>query len=113
VRQWQDEREAKLGLPLTVGDRNHLAESRRERGYGASAWAAGSCFIISHALLADDTYLGGLRDVLRGFRPKDLRDAGGRRSYRDGRKGRRANIPRCPHPRKRSRPATSTRRLVR
>lgn len=72
VRQWQDELEAKFGLPFAIVDRDHLAELWRDRGFGANPWAAGSFFIISHSLLADDTYAGGLRDALRGFRPKAM-----------------------------------------
>ena len=45
---------------------------RRERGYGASPWASGTRFIISHSLLADETYVGGLRDLLSEFRPRAL-----------------------------------------
>ena len=72
VRQWQDELEAKFGLAFTVVDRDHLAQLRRERGFGANPWAAGSFFVVSHSLLADDTYAGGLRDALRDFRPKAM-----------------------------------------
>src|SRR4051812_21323987 len=72
VRQWQDELEAKFGLPFTIVDRGHLAALRRERGFGANPWGAGSYFVVSHALLADETYAGGLRDVLRNFRAKAM-----------------------------------------
>jgi hypothetical protein len=72
VRQWQDELEAKFGLAFTIVDRDHLANLRRERGFGANPWTAGSFFIVSHSLLSDDTYAGGLRDSLRGFRPKAM-----------------------------------------
>lgn len=72
VRQWQDELEAKFGLAFTIVDREHLADIRRERGFGANPWTAGSFFIVSHSLLADDTYAAGLRDALRGFRPKAM-----------------------------------------
>lgn len=72
VRQWQDELEAKFGLPFTIVDLEYLSGLRRDRGFGANPWAAGSYFIISHSLLADDTYASGLRDALRGFRPKAM-----------------------------------------
>lgn len=72
VRQWQDELEAKFGLAFAIVDRDHLADLRRERGFGANPWTAGSFFIVSHSLLADDTYAGGLRDTLRGFRPRAM-----------------------------------------
>jgi SNF2 family DNA or RNA helicase len=72
VRQWLDELEVKFGLSFTIVDRDYLAILRRERGYGASPWASGSRFIISHSLLADETYVGGLRDLLKEFRPRAL-----------------------------------------
>ena len=49
-----------------------MATLRRERGYGANPWTAGSYFIISHSLLTDETYVGGLRDMLGDFRPKGM-----------------------------------------
>ena len=72
VRQWQDELEAKFGLSFTLIDREHLATLRRERGYTANPWSSGSRFIISHSLMADETYIGGLRDLLGNFRPRAL-----------------------------------------
>lgn len=72
VRQWQDELEAKFGLPFTIVDREYLTALRRERGFTANPWTSGSYFIVSHSLLSDDTYAGGLRDALQGFRPKGM-----------------------------------------
>jgi superfamily II DNA or RNA helicase len=72
VRQWQDELEAKFGLSFTLIDREHLATLRREHGYTANPWSSGSRFIISHSLMADETYVGGLRDLLGNFRPRAL-----------------------------------------
>jgi hypothetical protein len=72
VRQWQDELEAKFDLSFAKVDREHLAALRRERGFGANPWTAGSYFIVSHALLADETYAGGLRDALGSFRAKAM-----------------------------------------
>jgi SNF2 family DNA or RNA helicase len=72
VRQWQDELEAKFGLSFTLIDREHLAILRRERGYTANPWSSGSRFIISHSLMADEIYVGGLRDLLGNFRPRAL-----------------------------------------
>jgi superfamily II DNA or RNA helicase len=72
VRQWQDELEAKFGLAFTIIDREYLSVLRRERGYGANPWAAGSRFLISHSLMSDETYVGGLRDLLGAFRPRAL-----------------------------------------
>jgi SNF2 family DNA or RNA helicase len=72
VRQWQEELDAKFGLSCTIVDREYLATLRRERGYSASPWASGSRFIISHSLLPDETYVGGLRDLFGNFRPRAL-----------------------------------------
>jgi hypothetical protein len=72
VRQWQDELEAKFGLPFTIVDREYMSTLRRERGFTANPWTLGSHFIVSHSLLSDDTYAGGLRDALQGFRPKGM-----------------------------------------
>jgi SNF2 family DNA or RNA helicase len=72
VRQWQDELEAKFGLSFTLVDRDYLATLRRERGYTANPWSSGSRFIISHSLMVDETYVGGLRDVLGDFRAQAL-----------------------------------------
>jgi SNF2 family DNA or RNA helicase len=72
VRQWQDKLESKFGLTFTIIDREYLTVLRRERGYGANPWAAGSRFLISHSLMSDETYIGGLRDLLGDFRPRAL-----------------------------------------
>lgn len=72
VRQWQDELEAKFGMSFAIVDREHLAALRRERGFSANPWTAGSLFIISQSLLVDDTYVAGLRDALGEFRPRAM-----------------------------------------
>ncbi len=72
VRQWQDELESKFGLSFTIIDRDHLTVLRRERGYGANPWASGSRFLISHSLMSDEIYIGGLRDLLGDFRPRAM-----------------------------------------
>jgi hypothetical protein len=72
VRQWHDELEAKFGLSFTLIDREYLAILRRERGYTANPWSSRSRFIISHSLMSDETYVGGLRDLLGNFRPRAL-----------------------------------------
>lgn len=72
VRQWQDELETKFGLAFTIVDRDHLADLRRDRGFTANPWATGSRFIISHSLMADETYMSGLRDLLGEFRPRAI-----------------------------------------
>src|SRR6478672_1252395 len=68
----QDELEAKFGLSFTLVDRDYLATLRRERGYTANPWSSGSRFIISHSLMVDETYVGGLRDLLGDFRAQAL-----------------------------------------
>lgn len=62
--QWQDELSQKFGLDFTIVDRDYLLESRRRRGFTANPWSIGSRFIVSHSVLADETYMSGLRDVL-------------------------------------------------
>ena len=70
--QWQDELTQKFGLDFTIVDREHLLNTRRTRGFAANPWSVGSRFIISHSVLADDTYMGGLRDILSDFRPGSM-----------------------------------------
>ena len=70
--QWREELEEKFGLSFTVMDRDHFAAVRRARGFGVNPWEAGSRFIISHRLLADETYTAGLRERLGEFRPRAM-----------------------------------------
>jgi ERCC4-related helicase len=70
--QWKDELESKFGLSFVVIDRERVAEIRRTRGFTYNPWRTGSRFIISHSLLADETYAAGLRDVLGEFRSRAL-----------------------------------------
>ncbi len=70
--QWQDELAQKFGLDFTIVDREHLLETRRTRGFSANPWGVGSRFIVSHSVLSDETYTGGLRDLLSPFRPGSL-----------------------------------------
>lgn len=70
--QWRDELEEKFGLAFTIMDRDHFAAVRRARGFGVNPWDAGSRFIISHRLLADETYSAGLRERLGEFRPRAM-----------------------------------------
>jgi ERCC4-related helicase len=44
-----------------------MASRRQERGYGINPWTTHSRFIISHALLRDETYAAPLRDWLGDF----------------------------------------------
>jgi superfamily II DNA or RNA helicase len=71
--QWQDELSQKFGLDFTIVDREYLLESRSRRGFSANPWSIGSRFVVSHSVLADETYMSGLRDVLN-------RTGGGARS---------------------------------
>jgi ERCC4-related helicase len=70
--QWQDELAQKFGLDFTIVDRDHLLETRRTRGFAANPWSIGSRFIVSHSVLADEAYMGGLRDLLGEFRARSM-----------------------------------------
>jgi ERCC4-related helicase len=70
--QWQDELAQKFGLDFTIVDRDHLLKTRRTRGFSANPWSIGSRFIVSHSVLADDTYMNGLRDILSEFRTRSM-----------------------------------------
>ncbi|MHC5745797.1 MAG: DISARM system SNF2-like helicase DrmD [Nostoc sp.] len=67
VRQWQEEMESRFGLTFMVLDREFIAARRQERGYGINPWMTHTRFIISHALLRDETYAAPLRDWLGDF----------------------------------------------
>jgi len=67
VEQWQEEMESRFGLIFQIFDRDYVANKRRERGYGINPWTTHSRFIISHALLRDETYTSSLRDWLGTF----------------------------------------------
>lgn len=67
VLQWRDEMESRFGLTFTIYDRDYVATKRRERGYGINPWKMHNRFIISHALLRDETYAVGLREWLGDF----------------------------------------------
>ncbi len=54
VRQWQDEMEARFGLPFVVYDREYVARVRQERGYAVNPWKTHTRFILSHALVRDE-----------------------------------------------------------
>jgi superfamily II DNA or RNA helicase len=62
VLQWRDELESRFGLRFVVFDRDYVAERRRERGYGVNPWTTHTRFVISHALLRDESYAGPMRD---------------------------------------------------
>jgi len=67
VQQWREEMENRFGLMCQVIDRDFVAIKRRERGYGINFWTTHNRFIISHALLRDETYKAPLRDWLGDF----------------------------------------------
>lgn len=67
VRQWQEEMESRFGLTFLIFDREFVASCRSQRGYGINPWTTHTRFIISHALLRDETYAAPLRDWLGDF----------------------------------------------
>jgi SNF2 family DNA or RNA helicase len=72
VRQWHDEMEQRFGLTFVIFDRDFMAQKRLERGYGVNAFTTHNRFIISHALLRDETYAAPLRDWLGVFSSQSL-----------------------------------------
>jgi hypothetical protein len=70
--QWQDELAQKFGLSFAIIDREYLAAVRRNYGFSANPWAVGSRFIISHSLLADESYTNGLADLFGPFRSRAM-----------------------------------------
>jgi len=69
VAQWQEELSQRFGLNFAVMDREYVQRARRERGFGVNPWTTHTRFLISHRLLGDEAYAGGLRDWLGQFRP--------------------------------------------
>ena len=72
VRQWQEEMEQRFGLTFVIYDREFVAARRQERGYGVNPFSTHTRFILSHALLRDETYAAPLRDWLGNFCPGSL-----------------------------------------
>jgi SNF2 family DNA or RNA helicase len=72
VRQWQEEMESRFGLTFMILDREFITARRQERGYGINPWMTHTRFIISHALLRDETYTAPLRDWLGDFSPASM-----------------------------------------
>ena len=64
--------ETRFGLTFEILDRDYIARVRRERGYGVNPWTTHPRFLVSHRLLIDESYVGGLRDHLGHFRPGTL-----------------------------------------
>lgn len=62
VLQWRDELEQRFGLTFVVFDRDFVLKKRKERGFSINPFTTHSRFIISHALLRDETYVSLLRD---------------------------------------------------
>ncbi len=67
VQQWKEEMESRFGLTFTIYDRAFVAARRRSRGYSINPWTTHNRFIISHALLRNETYAAPLRDWLGEF----------------------------------------------
>ncbi len=62
VLQWRDELEQRFGLTFKVFDRDFVLKKRRERGFAINPFTTHSRFIISHALIRDESYASLLRD---------------------------------------------------
>ena len=67
LSQWQEELEARFGLSFETMDREYIAKTRRERGYGVNPWTTHSLFLLSNRRIIDENYAGGLRDWLDEF----------------------------------------------
>ncbi len=64
VIQWRDELESRFGLSFVIYDREFVLTKRRERGYSVNPWLTHNLFIISHALVRDESYVAPLRACL-------------------------------------------------
>ena len=67
LRQWRDEMEERFGLPFVIYDRDYVSKVRIERGWAVNPWKTHTRFLLSHALLRDETYAAPLRDWLGEF----------------------------------------------
>ncbi len=72
VRQWRDEMEQRFGLNFVIFDRAFIAKKRQQRGYGINPWTTHNQFIISHALIRNESYAGPLRDWLEASSGKAM-----------------------------------------
>src|SRR5580692_3341670 len=70
--QWQEELASRFGLQFEILDKDYVQRVRRERGFSVNPWSTHSRFLISHRLLIDEAYSGGLRDWLGTFRSGTL-----------------------------------------
>ena len=69
VVQWQEELEQRFGLTFQIYDRDFMLKTRRERGYAVNPWNTHSRFIISHALIRNESYAASLREWLGDAEP--------------------------------------------
>lgn len=67
VLQWRDEMEQRFGLTFMVYDRDYVTRIRQQRGYAINPWTTHTRFVISQALIRDETYAAPLRDWLGEF----------------------------------------------
>jgi len=72
VLQWQNELETRFGLSFRVIDRAYVLRMRRERGHATNPWTTHHQFIVSHALLRDESYVSQLRRALEASREGSL-----------------------------------------
>ena len=72
VQQWKEEMESRFGLTFTIYDRDFVARQRRARGYAINPWTTHNRFIISHALLRNESYAAPLRNWLGDFSPGSM-----------------------------------------
>ncbi len=72
IPQWEAELDARFGLTFATMDRDFVATMRRDRGYAVNPWTTHSRFLVSHRLLADESYAGALRAWLGELRPGSL-----------------------------------------
>ena len=72
LEQWKAELEDRFGLVFEILDRAYFTRVRRERGFGVNPWRTHSRFLVSHNLLAQDTYADPMREWLGTFQPGSL-----------------------------------------
>ncbi|CAM2006411.1 DISARM system SNF2-like helicase DrmD [Acanthopleuribacter pedis] len=72
VVQWHDEMAQRFGLHFQIYDRDFLIRTRRERGHAVNPWHTHNRFIMSHALVRNETYAASLRQWLGDFSPGTL-----------------------------------------
>lgn len=66
--QWQEELDARFGLPFVILDKAYMQHIRRERGFSVNPWGTHTRWLVSHLLLIDEAYAAPLRDWLGTFR---------------------------------------------